>query len=313
MGGRPTARAALLALVAAALLPGCSDGGGGSKDDAAFDGLGLSASATTGIIRGVVVDEAIRPVAGVAVVLQTELGPQTAETREDGLFGFDSLPAGTYFMEATKPGFITTQSSADVVPGEAEPPITKIRMVLDPLTTPYFTAFSWSGFIECSFRVRDSVANEQDPAIGGTGLGVNACSGQLNQDSEYETPSFDEMPDLVQGELVWESTQTFGSGLSFVVGPPSCDDIKWGRADGPSPLVIKLNATTLEGDLPGDDDFEPADGMCYRVFSWVADETSGSVGIVTSQRYEAYFHAFYNFEPAVDWQFSLHGPPVIPQ
>lgn len=290
---------ALAVVSIAALLAGCAGGAADAQtDDADFSGLDLQASQTTGIIRGVVVDDAIRPVAGVVVNLQTEAGGQTATTNDDGLFGFQSLPGGTYFMTASKPGYTTSQSSTEVVAGVAEPPILKIRLVLDPATTPYVVTFQWNGFIECSMRVGVPTT---------TGVGLNACNDVGNQDVNFPVDLAD-LPDHLQGELIWQSTQTLGSGLSFVVGPKSCADVKWDRADGGSPLVMSLNLTELEEH----EEFFEDEGLCYRVFSWTADEAANGAGLVTSQQFDAYFHAFYNFLPPEGWQFSVDGPANPP-
>ena len=263
-----------------------------------FTELELAATATTGIIRGIVVDDAIRPIAGAKLLLQTESGPRETTSTEEGVFGFDALPGGTYFIQATKPGYTSSQTSTEVVPGVEEPPITKILLVLDPATAPYVTAVVWNGFIECSMRVGVPTT---------TGVGVNACNDVANQDVNFPL-SVEGVPDLLQGELIWENTQSLGSGLSFVVGPYSCADVKWSRADGGSPLVIGLNQTDLEGE----EDFAEDAGLCYRVFSWTADEVANGAGLVLSQRFDAYFHLFYNFLPPEGWQFSVDGEPVPP-
>ena len=42
----------------------------------------------------------------------------SATSDENGLFGFDSLPAQTYFLQVSKVGYRPTQQSAEVVAGE---------------------------------------------------------------------------------------------------------------------------------------------------------------------------------------------------
>ncbi|HJQ93089.1 MAG TPA: carboxypeptidase-like regulatory domain-containing protein [Candidatus Thermoplasmatota archaeon] len=297
---------AVACLLTAFSVAGCSSPEPASAEPVAdFTGLELAATATTGVIRGIVVDDAIRPVAGATLVLQTEAGPREATSTADGVFGYDDLAGGTYFIQATKPGYTSSQTSTEVVPGVAEPPVTKILLVLDPATTPYVTAVVWNGFIECSMRA-------------GTGnlagsVGVNACNdlpGDVqwnNQDVNFPV-SVDGVPDLMQGEMIWEDTQSLGSGLSFVVGPHSCADVKWNRADGASPLVIRLNQTDLEDE----EDFAEDAGLCYRAFSYTAEETAHFGGLVLSQRFDAYFHLFYNFLPPDGWQFSVDGEPIPP-
>src|SRR5688572_18477641 len=93
----------LAALLACALLAGCS-GGGGAKGEDGLDSLDdfddLEATDTTGVLRGVVVDASVRPLAGVDVTATGPGGQLTGTTSEAGAFGFDRLEPGTYFVSA---------------------------------------------------------------------------------------------------------------------------------------------------------------------------------------------------------------------
>ena len=300
----------LALLVSALALAGCADDGPKSDsaepivDEGEYDDL--DATEQTGVIRGVAVDLAVRPIPGVLVSIQVGGAPRNTTSADSGAFGFDGLDPGTYFLEVSKPGYQSLQVSTDVVAGVSDPPIVKVQLVADPASVPYYSVVSWSGFIECSTRVGTGPANQGS-------VGVNACNGVGNQDVNFPVAPFDRLPEALQGELVWESTQAFGSGLSFVVGPPSCVDVKYGRADGPSTLVILLNATTIVSQMADDDaEFDPEEGLCYRVFSYVSDESLGTLGLVTSQKFEAYFHAFYNMLPPDGWRFSVDGNPAVP-
>src|SRR5688500_16195818 len=128
---------AAAALLAVSLLAGCSSPSGGSpsEDGPTFDDLGLQATSSTGVIRGVVVDDAIRPIAGAKVTLLGE-APKDAVTTDQGTFGFDGLPAATYFLKVHKVGFADAQQSADVVAGVADPPIVKVQLLADATTMP---------------------------------------------------------------------------------------------------------------------------------------------------------------------------------
>src|ERR1051326_5321282 len=98
----PGARRAcvLLALLAAAVLAGCS---GSGKAPAAT----LQATPTTGILRGVVVDEAIRPLEGARVTVPLAAGGDVnATTKADGAFAFDQLPPGGYVVRVHKTAFL---------------------------------------------------------------------------------------------------------------------------------------------------------------------------------------------------------------
>src|SRR5919108_5926815 len=105
---------------------------------AGFDGLGLEATKTTGVIRGLVVDEAIAPLAGAAVTA-TGAGVTGLElvTGDDGLFGFDGLDPGVYFLQASKPGYQNVQVDVEVVAGEDKPAPERLILLADPTTAPF--------------------------------------------------------------------------------------------------------------------------------------------------------------------------------
>src|SRR5690349_15961209 len=109
-------RAAAAALLFAVLtLAGCSQPPAkDTVDDDPTLELGLEATDTTGVLRGVVVDEAIRPVANVSIVATGSGATRMATSNADGAFGFDGLSPGVYIVKASKPGFFPAQTNADV-------------------------------------------------------------------------------------------------------------------------------------------------------------------------------------------------------
>src|SRR5688572_22037468 len=133
-----------------AVLAGCAEDGGPEADpiEPAFEELELEATATTGVLRGVVVDEAIRPVGGAEVVVTN--GGRNMTTTPDGLFGFAAMEPGTYFLAISKPGFLAVQQSAEVVAGESEPPVLKVVLKADENYNPYVTSLVFDGWIECT-------------------------------------------------------------------------------------------------------------------------------------------------------------------
>src|SRR5437016_5860507 len=74
-------------------------------------------SATTGALRGTVVDAAGAVVPGVIVTLVNPTTGQTQTTMSDakGLYGFSLLPPGTYEVEFSMPGFKTSRAMSVVV------------------------------------------------------------------------------------------------------------------------------------------------------------------------------------------------------
>jgi hypothetical protein len=314
---------AVLALLGSLLLAGCS-GGGADPDpalDADFEDLGLEATSTTGVIRGIVVDDAIKPVAGATVTLSGGAG--TATTDEGGLFGFDDLPAQTYFLQVEKAGYRPTQQSADVVAGVAEPPIVKVLLQADASTLPYVVQHLYRGYIQCSFKVANIVFDAQscDPA-GLTGLSTN--------DDSSPWFAVTAKPTYYQSEMQWETTQATGAGLVTI--QLACDEGDCGETDtnrlcnvrGHSPLTcrVTLNESSDGGEGGGgghgiDESGLGSDLMGYTVsmyancFECIPGTVLG-LGVVLEQKFEVYNHLFYQYQPPEGWSFLVDGAPPSP-
>ena len=78
------------------LLAGCSEAPAAAESDDTFDDVDVQVSETTGAILGVVVNDAIVPVAGATVrVLNTD---HEATSDEQGRFVFQGVAAGAHFL-----------------------------------------------------------------------------------------------------------------------------------------------------------------------------------------------------------------------
>lgn len=324
----------LAAVLLAAGLAGCS-GGAGGKDPAAevdFEGLGLEATDSTGVVRGIVVDAAVRPVAGVRVQARGPEGATAeAQSNDQGAFGLDGLAPGDWFLVANKTGYRETQASASVAAGVREPPIVKLLLEADPSAAPYVNTHVFEGFLECSFRA--------------VVIGYAACSGTANDRfSESYTP--EGVPDWWQSEMVWESTQAFGNALSLDIsclsGDPCPDgQVTINRSEGESPLFVTINRTEAEAFLLGAGQDVPIRVFAFgRADTDVVDEDSayqtmnqttgglvrcvewpaifdacvraGGVGIILSQKFTVYSHEFHRYTPPAGWRFTVDGPPPAP-
>src|SRR5688572_21074791 len=105
-----------LLVASSVLLAGCTGGGDGpppADEPVDFSNLELEATETTGVIRGVVVDDAIRPLANATVTLVSD-GDRTATTTDSGTFGFEQVPPGTHFLTVSRFRYLDQQQSVDV-------------------------------------------------------------------------------------------------------------------------------------------------------------------------------------------------------
>jgi hypothetical protein len=226
-------------LLAATALAGCSSAEPERElPPANFENLGLQATPTTGVIRGIAVDEAIRQLGGVDIGVTLLDGQiRNVTSAPDGAFGLDGLAPGTYFMVARKAGYLPVQASSEVVAGVAAPPLVKLLMTADPTTVPYVTVFVYEAFIGCSVT---------SPSVSVAVCDVGPLKAATNNEFlvNYEA---DKPPQWIQSEAVWESTQPLGSELSlsltdFSQGP----QITVNATAGPSPIHFTVNETTAQ-------------------------------------------------------------------
>ncbi len=291
------------------LVAGCSDKPDAQSqatgDEQAPTDYGVEATSTTGVIRGYVVDEAIRPLANVSVTLVAL--NKTKATGDDGAFGFDGLEPGTYFIAASKQGYHSVQTSTEVVAGESEPPIVKVNLVAVPGQQPYVEAFSTQAYITCGVAVvATSVGCSTFPDVGR----------QLG-DNVYFPFEFTQLPKWTQGELVWEQTQPAGGAMIWeIVDPnyPGTPQPHTGyRETAASPALAYINTTLLEENqewVVGD-----GNGVLYRIFAGPHPACTGvgfGCGLTLQQQMTAYVHNFFNFAPPEGWRFTVDGDPVVP-
>lgn len=277
-------------LLSAAALAGCSGDTSGNDptlrdaEEAAQD-LNVQATSNTGVIRGIVVDESIKPIAGVAVrVLPAD---RETATNEEGAFGFDNLEPGTYFLTTTKDGYSTIQQSVDVIAGQSDPPIVRVQVQTIPKATPFIEAF----------QVRLYFSGAVSTPV----LLVRA--GDLVGDEGTFFFELDITPNgtLAQAEFQWEPTTALGSNL-FIGGGTYIgdDDLDVNSASGPSVLVLRANAT---------EDGDTADKVAYNM--WSGDFEDPPAAYV-QQSVDAFVHVFHNFLPREGWTFTADGEHPLP-
>lgn len=322
-----------LTVLALLLLAGCTSGGG--SDDPSANALGedvdfgdAKATETTGIIRGLVVDTAIRPLQGATVLMTQDNRSVTSGT--DGQFVFAGLEPGTYFLFVSLDDYTTMQTQADVVAGEDEPPITKVLLERLPGTNPYLEVVSKTGFLTFG------------AAVGITSVGSTIYGG-IGEDSAIWNMQFTQVPTWSQGELVWDQTQPGGGMLIWEMVKGGSNDWRGYRETATSPALAFWNTTVLQAEAENVTD--PDQGIDYRWFGGphptlapgegvvptrdsghpactTFDTTDYAVGkrslcsfgygTTVNQRTDAYIHHFYNFAPPEGWRFTVDGEPIVP-
>ncbi|MGB0652453.1 MAG: carboxypeptidase-like regulatory domain-containing protein [Thermoplasmatota archaeon] len=289
-------------LLVAALLAGCADDDGSNGSDEltqqALDDLDVEATATTGVIRGVVVDQAIRPVDGALVQVPQPGGAPalSMETDASGAFGFDGLQPGPYFLRITKVGYNDAQVSVDVVAGVDEPAAIKVLLEANPSAAPYVQLFTFNGFIECSTGVLAvcGLANA---------VGEIAGVGNLTNDHFLEVYEVDPGARFLQSEMVWQSTQAAFPNMyqDLYTADGDTIDSQINSTEGPSPLVITEREASIAAHGLGD-----TRNLMVRVFS------AGIAEVTIQQEFEIFITLTHNFVPPAGWQFNADGAPVPP-
>jgi hypothetical protein len=268
-----------LVITACVLLAGCSG------DPPAPTGDALEQSGSGLAIAGVVVTSAIVPLEGVA--LRLEPAGLDAMSDASGNFRFEGLREGSYTLQASHPGYVTTTMALEV--GGAEPPLAKVVLEPDPTVGAYVDSYSFDGFLQESFNVAG--------ARGNSGGGPNFTIGVR-------------APDLIQMELVWQSTQSLGTRLDVTAiandGGAVVPDI--GHANGESPLLLILNSTAIQEGKLG-----PKVLLDIAIFAGQEPVAADrGVGIAASQSYRLITHMFYGYLPPDGWRFSSDGDPPPP-
>ena len=262
-------------------------------DQDSFDDFGLEeVEERFGVIRGVVVDDALRPLAGALVELKDT--DRNATTNDEGLFAFKDVPPGLYFLQSTLAQYEAYQTSVEVVADVAEPEIVKVRLQRVPGTEPRVVIGNYDGFISCSLRIPAAGFVDGCGVFGGIGLGSTQ-----RVELQYEGPN------LLwwQGELVWDPSSPTSERLCLDVSSETHAD---GPVCGPSHLMQTMNRTHVEvGDLE--------EGESFELVTYPDHLAAGASGnLIVQQSFQFVHLAFYNFVPPEGYSFVTDGQPVLP-
>src|ERR1041385_301297 len=246
-----------------------------AKPDAAFEDLDLKATATTGVLRGVVVDSRIAPIAGVDVNLGG-VAQRNGTTDKDGRFAFTDLEPGTYIVAAHHSLYVDAQTTAEVLAGVDSPPVVKLQLERRFSQAPFHETYKHDGFIQCNqagvyYASAPCVTDFTGIAAGPTG--ANQCvdptylcckpAGCMPFLRRIQTEQRGFTVPLGAGwqtliwEMVWkESSDTFDNlGITVSYNETErCACHNFGSLGGPSPLRMQID---LGVDFKPSNDVEP--------------------------------------------------------
>ena len=274
---RPAPVPCVAALLVAVLVSGCTGSGAPTGPD-------VPVAAGEVLVSGVVVDSAIRPIAGAAVqALGTD---RSATTDAEGEFQLPLAP-GAVVLEATHPRFAPARLDLQVTPGFAQSVVLSFAFTVD--TAPYSTLVKFDGFIVCSLGVSVIFSEECGE---GVGTPVGRVGKQGNNAIRYDFQA--ESPELKTAvvEQVWEPTSSAGQQLSVVFATawtcePACggEAVGAGSVQGPSPLLLRADEEDLAPHLA-----DPA--AVFTTYTLALTDVAAA-NIVLNQPFQLFVSLFY--------------------
>jgi putative hemolysin len=315
-------RLLVLAVAGVILLAGCSSPPDSTPKPSDFDDLGVQATATTGVLLGVVVDQAIRPIPNVAVTLVKPSGGEEKQTTDvQGRFAFDDLPGGVHVVRATHPSYAPVQTTADVVVGVSEPRVLRVLMERLFEQNPYSELLKFDGFLACSisFPVGTTCVNDYTRIVGNT---VPGCQGGCLRDynvsrqggnvREYVSAVGPGWQQIVF-ETVWEPSVDSTSpeltiSVSYFTRPNAAHF--FGGMSGPSPMRLQIDVGKMPpGQQSGNEEPEMI-GPEGRDDVFAFFNNGGGAGSITlNQPFRTFQAMFYYGIPPEGWSF-VNGDPL---
>lgn len=295
-------------------ISGCSkDSEKGSRLDVEYGGVS-KLDPGRGVLAGVVVDAAIRPLQGINVSYQGPSGIASLLTDNDGLFRVGNLLPGTYRLEVDGDGYQPAQVVVDVVQDERDPPLVRIQLEFEPLERPYVVAYSFDGFIACQAYVASSTP--APCAAANVLTGSNVTAERFVHTFALDSTKFA----WAQAEVHWDSTQPLGDALGLSLKPCRIDSqgmacpLTGAYIAGLSPLVDAMDdrGNYLSGSYQ-DEGPNPIEGLRVEMRPASLDQTQPvGIGTTINQAFQGFLHVFYNWKPTEGWTFGMDGTPTPP-
>jgi hypothetical protein len=281
----------------------------------------VNATDTTGGVRGVVLDETVRPIKEATVkILDTGAATKTDAT---GAFIIDGLAAGGYILEVAHPLYATKQTATNVVAGVTDPDIVRVTLVRVILEDPYLLTIKYDGYIACSLNIlvpgiggilseecgegvgvpaEDPVLGTPIPVVGGSRVGGNP-----NNNAQIDFQVDGGLVGDIIVEQVWTPSLSVGvgaqaGGFNTVLATefgclPVCEwAVLLDRADGGSPLRLQADRAVL-ANITAE--------TRISSFTWASAEDTG---LLMEQPFEEFVSVAYYLPLPDGWSF-VRGDP----
>lgn len=291
-----------------------------------FSDIAVEATATTGVLLGVVVDEAIRPISQAKVSLRMGDGSANDKMTDDqGRFAYDGLEPNTYFLSVSHLQHTSAQVSAEVVAGDENPKVLRVQLTRLFDQNPYSEILKFDGFLACAyaFQVSSTCVNDYTRVTGERCVPTSPpqcyCAGGCFRDynlarqggniREYVSAVGAGWQSIIFEET-WEPTSDAGKNLGFTVSyfaRPNAGH--WfGSVNGPNPILLRLDvgvehdSASYAGEEPP---MIPVEGY-DQIFTFFG---AGSSSLVINQKFESFQSSFYYGIPPEGWSF-VKGDPM---
>ncbi|MGB0652661.1 MAG: carboxypeptidase-like regulatory domain-containing protein [Thermoplasmatota archaeon] len=269
----------MAALLLTALLAGCASDGGNPGDSfelgdgSTVDLDDVSARKGFGAISGVVVDPAIRPVAGAIVTLRSA-GINTT-TADDGRFAFEDVQPGFHFLDIRGAGYQASQSSVDVLEGGVAK--VKVLLEIDASPQPYHTTYKFAAFADATAGIAGWAA---DLFLEDLGLSLCKC---------FFNFSVDQPPASFVMEAEW---------VDSIPGKPTGATEYYFSLSSDEPYELETTYVTSPALWVMNGSFYPEDARTYSISLYPDDFWP-----TYNQQYEVFVTVFYLERHPDGWSF----------
>lgn len=289
-----------LAVAAIFALAGCVDAAESAQAPTASS---AAPQEPVGSIRGVVVDDSLLPVEGVAVALDKG---EKATTDVAGAFEFLDVPVGEHVLSFSKAGYLPKDLKVTVIEGEEAQ--VRGQLISAAVDSSFHETMNQNGILFCGISTKDPFWHPANNSARGNPCVLMAQAGQESTDRAQIRWYFKfTYSSGFWSETKWEPSGSFNKIMSIIWTPLGDDGARTpglrggGTADArESPMRVRVPIEMVNQTLQNFTTASCNMSECMLLsYHYVGGETLGpsypvDAGIGTQQRYEVWVTVFYN-------------------